>query len=234
MNQVRPDSVATIGRARNVKKRAQARIKEYVEAVLIALVIAVILRVFVVQAYKVESGSMEPTLEVGDFLFVNKFVYHFGDPKPGDIVVFEYPLNPTKDYIKRVIAVEGQTVEVKDKFLYVDGQRVQDPEYVMHIDSKFMPPELSTRDYFGPKQVPPGQLFVLGDNRDDSRDSRFWGFVDKTKVKGRALMIYFSWKPDSNAPKWSSPYYDKIFSVVFYNLAHFPSRVGWDRLFKTF
>jgi len=234
MTQVRPDSVATIGRARNVKKRAQARIKEYVEAVLIALVIAVILRVFVVQAYRVESGSMESTLQVGDFLFVNKFIYHFGDPKPGDIVVFEYPLNPTKDFIKRVIAIEGQTVEIRDKTLYIDGQVIPDPEFIKHIDSKFMPPELSTRDYFGPKQVPPGQLFVLGDNRDDSKDSRFWGFVDKNKVKGRALMIYFSWRPDPNSPDWSAPYIDKVFTIAFYNLTHFPWRIGWGRLFKTF
>ena len=217
-----------------IKRRARARARDYIEAILIALVIAVILRVFVIQAYRVESGSMEEALQEGDFLFVNKFIYHFRDPAPGDIIVFEYPLNPSKDFIKRVIATEGQTVEVINKKLYINGQAVLDPPGAKHTDVKYLPPELSTRDFFGPKQVPPGQLFVLGDNRDDSRDSRFWGFVDKTAVKGKAVMIYFSWSPDPNAPQWSAPYIDKVFSITFYNIAHFPSRVGWSRLFRVF
>lgn len=233
MSDIQAQAVTTIGRARNIKKRARARIKEYIEAVLIALVIAVILRVFVIQAYKVESGSMEPTLEVGDFLFVNKFIYRFTDPKPGDIIVFEYPLNPSKDFIKRVIATEGQTVEIHEKKLFVDGVPVSEGQNVKFIDSRIMPEELSTRDFFGPKQVPPGQIFVLGDNRDDSRDSRFWGFVDVNQVKGKAFFIYFSWRPDPNAPEWSSPYIDKVFTITFYNLVHFPWRIGWTRLFKT-
>jgi len=217
-----------------MKRRARTRVKEYIEAILIALVIAVILRVFVVQAYRVESGSMENTLQVGDFLFVNKYIYHFDEPAPGDIIVFEYPLNPTKDYIKRVVATEGQTVEVIAKNVYVDGNLVSEPVEAKHIDQRLIPAELSTRDFFGPKQVPPGQLFVLGDNRDDSKDSRFWGFVDKKAVKGRAFFTYFSWKPDRNAPKWTSPYIDKVFSILFYNLVHFPSRIGWSRLFRTY
>ncbi len=233
MNELQPEAVATFGRTRMIKRRARARAKDYIEAILIALVIAVILRVFVIQAYRVESGSMEDTLAEGDFLFVNKFIYHFRDPAPGDIIVFEYPLNPTKDFIKRVVATEGQTVEVVNKRLYIDGQEVADPLRAKHIDTKTLPPELSTRDFFGPKQVPPGQLFVLGDNRDDSRDSRFWGFVDKGAVKGKAVMIYFSWMPDPNAPKWTAPYIDKIFSMFFYNIAHFPSRIGWSRLFRS-
>lgn len=233
MNPLQPEAVATIGKTRMLKRRAKARVKEYIEAVLIALVIAAILRVFVVQAYRVESGSMENTLQVGDFLFVNKFIYHFRAPQAGDVIVFEYPLNPTKDYIKRVVATEGQTVEVIAKQLYIDGQLIADPADAKHIDSKFIPAELSARDYFGPKQVPAGQLFVMGDNRDDSRDSRFWGFVDMKHVKGKAFLIYWSWKPDDNAPEWSSPYIDKVFSIFFYNLFHFPSRLGWSRLFRT-
>ncbi len=234
MSQLQPEAVATFGRTRMIKRRARARARDYVEAILIALVIAVILRVFVIQAYRVESGSMEETLLEGDFLFVNKFIYHFRDPAPGDIIVFEYPLNPSKDFIKRVIATEGQTVEVVNKKLYINGQEAFDPLGTKHSDTRYLPPELSTRDFFGPKQVPPGQLFVLGDNRDDSRDSRFWGFVDRTAVKGKAVMIYFSWMPDPNAPRWSAPYIDKVFSIFFYNLAHFPSRVGWSRLFRVF
>jgi signal peptidase I len=231
MNKLQTEAVSTIGMARKLKKRARARIKEYIEAILIALVIAVILRVFVIQAYRVESGSMENTLQVGDFVFVNKFIYHFRDPSPGDIVVFEYPLNPAKDFIKRVVAVEGQTVQIADKYLFVDGQYVADLPNMKHIDARAIPSDLSTRDFFGPKQVPPGQLFVLGDNRDDSRDSRFWGFVKERQVIGKAVMIYFSWQQDPNAPSWSSPYVDKIFPIIFYNLIHFPQRVGWSRLF---
>jgi signal peptidase I len=233
MNKLQTEAVSTIGMARKLKKRARARIKEYIEAILIALVIAVILRVFVIQAYRVESGSMENTLQVGDFVFVNKFIYHFRVPSPGDIVVFEYPLNPAKDFIKRVVAVEGQTVQISDKYLFVDGQYVADLPGIKHIDARAIPPDLSTRDFFGPKQVPPGQLFVLGDNRDDSRDSRFWGFVKERQVKGKAVMIYFSWLQDPNAPSWTSPYVDKIFPIIFYNLIHFPQRVGWSRLFTT-
>jgi signal peptidase I len=234
MNQLQPEAVATFGRTRMIKRRARARTRDYIEAILIALVIAVILRVFIIQAYRVESGSMEEALQEGDFLFVNKFIYHFRDPAPGDIIVFEYPLNPSKDFIKRVIATEGQTVEVVNKKLYINGQEAVDPLGAKHIDVRYLPPELSSRDFFGPKQVPPGQLFVLGDNRDDSRDSRFWGFVDKTAVKGKAVMIYFSWMPDPNAPRWSAPYIDKVFSIFFYNLVNFPSRVGWSRLFRIF
>jgi signal peptidase I len=232
MSQIQPEAVSTIGKTRMLKRRARARVKDYIEAVLIAVVIAVILRVFVIQAYRVESGSMEDTLQVGDFLFVNKFVYHFEDPMPGDIIVFEYPLNPARDYIKRVVAIEGQTVEVVGKKVYIDGVLAAEPEESKHIDMKLLPRELSSRDYFGPKQVPPGQMFVMGDNRDDSKDSRFWGFVDRKLVKGKAMFIYFSWLPDPNAPKWSSPYIDKVFSIFFYNLFHFPSRLGWPRLFR--
>jgi signal peptidase I len=233
MTEIQPEQIATIGRVRSIKRRSRARIKEYVEAILIALVIAVVLRVFVVQAYRVESGSMENTLQIGDFLFVNKYIYHFQEPQPGHIIVFEYPLNPTKDFIKRVVATEGQTVEVIAKTVYVDGEPVPEPPDAKHIDQKLLPAELSTRDFFGPKQVPLGHVFVMGDNRDDSKDSRFWGFVDKKAIKGRAVFTYFSWQPDPNAPKWSSPYIDKVFSILFYNLTHLPSRIGWSRLFST-
>ncbi len=234
MMELQPEVVSTIGKVRTMKRRARSRVKEYIEAILVALVIAVILRVFVVQAYRVESGSMENTLQVGDFLFVNKYIYHFQEPAPGDIIVFEYPLNPTKDFIKRVVATEGQTVEIVAKRLYIDGNLVLEPDEARHIDQRLIPVELSTRDFFGPKQVPPGQLFVLGDNRDDSKDSRFWGFVDKNAVKGRTFFTYFSWAPDPNAPEWTSPYIDKVFAIAFHYVSNFPSRIRWSRLFRTF
>jgi signal peptidase I len=217
-----------------LKKRARARTKEMIEAILIALVIAAVLRIFVVQAYRVDSDSMSDTLVEGDFIFVNKFIYHFRNPAINDIVVFQYPLNPTKDFIKRIVAVEGQTVEIIGKKLYVDGRQVPLPGEGKYIDDKILHPEFSGRDYFGPKQVPVGQVFVLGDNRDNSQDSRQWGFLDRNLIKGKAMIVYFSWKPDSKAPRWSAPYIDKLFILPFYALTHFPSRIQWERLLKTF
>jgi len=204
--------------------------REYIEAIVVALIIAVILRAFVVQAYHIPTESMENTLLVGDYLLVNKFSYHFDDPKPGDIIVFQYPLNPNKDFVKRCIAVEGQVVEMRDKVLYVDGKPEESASSMKYSDPKILPGSLSNRDNFGPLRVPPGQLFVLGDNRDNSRDSRVWGFLEKKFVKGKAVGIYWSWAPDPDAPKWESPYIWPLFSITFYNLAHFPSRIRWDRL----
>ncbi len=224
--------VGTIGKTRVQKKRARARIREIIEAVLIALVIAVILRIFVVQAYRVDSDSMAYTMIEGDYIFVNKFIYHFREPHVNDVVIFEYPLNPSKDFIKRVAAVEGQTVEIIGKQLYVDGQHVAFPENAAGLSDKVIPGELGNRDFFGPKQVPAGHIFVLGDNRDNSQDSRQWGFLDKSLIKGKAVFIYFSWKPDDNAPKWGPPYIDKIITIPFYNITHFPWRVNWGRLFQ--
>lgn len=224
--------VETIGRTRTLKRRARARTKELIEAILVALVIAVILRIFVVQAYRVDSGSMANSLIEGDFIFVNKFIYHFTDPAAGDVIVFEYPLNPSKDFIKRVIAVEGQTVEIIGKQLYIDGKPTPLPREGKFIDERIIPPELSTRDFFGPKQVPAGHVFVMGDNRDNSQDSRAWGVLDKSMIKGKAMFAYFSWETDPNAPKWGPPYFDKVFTIPIYNLAHAPWRIQWGRLFK--
>ena len=226
--------VETFGKSRTLQKRARTRTKELIEAILIALVIAAILRIFVVQAYRVDSDSMANTMVEGDFIFVNKFIYHFEEPAVNDIVVFEYPLNPAKDFIKRVVAVEGQTVEIIGKQLYVDGEAVLLPNDGMFIDENVIPPDFSSRDFFGPKQVPIGHVFVLGDNRDNSQDSRIWGFLDKSLIKGKAMFTYFSWKPDPESPRWSAPYIDKVFTIPFYNLTHFPWRINWGRLFKTY
>lgn len=211
-----------------IKNRSARR--EYIEAIIVALIIAVILRTFVVQAYHIPTESMENTLLVGDYLLVDKFSYHFREPEPGDIIVFQYPLNPNKDYVKRCVAIEGQVVEMRDKVLYVDGEERTDVSTATYIDPKILPASLSNRDNFAPIRVPPGQVFVLGDNRDNSRDSRVWGFLDKGLIKGRGLGIYWSWAPDPDAPQWESPYIFPMFSIVFYNLTHFPSRVRWDRL----
>ena len=189
-----------------MSERASSRTREYVEAILWALVLTFFLRAFVIQAFRIPSESMLDTLLVGDFLFVNKFEYgpkipfthirfHIPginrDPKRGDVIVFQYPNNPSQDYIKRCIATGGQTVEVRDKHVIVDGDTLSEP-YAIHIDPTIRPAGYDYRDNFGPITVPRGELFMMGDNRDNSNDSRFWGTVKMDYVKGRAMFIYFS------------------------------------------
>jgi signal peptidase I len=213
-----------------VRAKIRSARREYIEAIVVALIIAVILRTFVVQAYHIPTESMQNTLLVGDYLLVDKFTYHYREPAPGDVIVFEYPLNPNKDYVKRCVAIEGQVVEIRDKVLYIDGVEETPAPSITYADTKILPSNLSNRDNFAPLRVPPGHVFVLGDNRDNSRDSRVWGFLDKELIKGRGLGIYWSWTPDPNAPKWESPYIFPLFSIVFYNVTHFNSRIRWDRL----
>jgi len=174
--------------------------KEYFEALIIALVLALFIRAFVVQAFKIPSGSMLPTLQIGDHLLVNKFIYgikipftdkyivQLKDPKRGDIIVFEYPRDPSKDYIKRVIGTPGDTLEIRDKKVYINGEAIDEP-YAQYTGG---PPQDTPRDNLGPLTVPENSYFVMGDNRDGSHDSRFWGFVERSEIKGRAFMIYWS------------------------------------------
>src|SRR5512136_1931423 len=179
-------------------------VKEYLEPIVIAVFIALFIRAFVVQAFKIPSSSMEPTLLVGDHILVNKFIYgiripftdtklmQFKKPKRGDIIVFVYPKDRSKDFIKRVIGTEGEKVEIVHNKIYINNQLIDDPWG--HYDerstsSKYLQP----MERFGPVTVPVNSVFVLGDNRDNSQDSRFWGFVNVNEVKGKALIIYFSW-----------------------------------------
>ena len=172
---------------------------EYVEVLLVALLLALVIRTFAVQAYRIPSGSMLETLQIGDQLLVNRLAYGFfvpfkdeplvtwSEPQRGDVIVFEYPLDPETDFIKRVIGVPGDKISMQDKVLYVNGVRAQE-SYIQHVDASIYP----KRDNFGPVEVPPGKYFVMGDNRDDSKDSRFWGFVDFTAIQGKAMIIYWS------------------------------------------
>lgn len=181
-----------------VKRKSSLR--EYTEAIVIALVLALFIRTFIVQAFKIPSGSMLPTLKIGDYLLVNKFIYGIKmpftgtviipitNPKPNDIVVFKFPKDPSLDYIKRVIAVGGDTVEVRNKKIFVNGKPFLD-KHGVHLDANLV----GQRDNFGPVRVPPGKIFVMGDNRDNSYDSRFWGFVDQKAILGKAWIIYWSW-----------------------------------------
>jgi len=189
-------------------------IREYIEAFVVAIVLALIIRTFVVQAFKIPSGSMEDTLLVGDHILVNKFIYgeripytdirlfDIRHPKRGEVVVFIYPKDESKDFIKRVVGVEGDTILIKEKKLYINDELVDDP-YVFHKDNAIIPAHVQPRDYFGPVVVPKDQLFVMGDNRDRSADSRFWGFVPLSKVKGKAFLIYWSWGGFMRDIKWN-------------------------------
>ena len=187
----------------------KSTLREYTEAIIIALILALVIRTFVIQAFKIPSGSMLPTLQIGDHLLVNKFIYGvkvpfsgkvlvpFKDPKSNDIIVFKFPQDPKLDYIKRVIAVGGDTVESRDKVLYVNDKPFDD-KYGARLDSTVIGAGMGPRDNFGPINVPTGKIFVMGDNRDNSFDSRFWGFVDQKAILGKALILYWSW--DVNKP----------------------------------
>lgn len=205
--------------------------REYLETAVLALIAAILLRLFVVSAYRVNSASMEDTLFEGDYIFVNKLAYEFGSgPKAGDIIVFKYPNNPRKDFIKRIIAGPGQVVQVADKVVYVDGEVAAIPPTSKHIDKRILPAELSYRDNTEPYQVPPKHFFVLGDNRDDSRDSRFWGCVPVENIRGKAVFVYWSWTPDVDSPDWGFPYIIDAVQWMGWGLYNFPSHVRWSRI----
>ena len=178
-------------------------LKEYVEPIIIAVLIALFVRTFIVQAFKIPSSSMEPTLLVGDYLLVNKFIYgtrfpftdkkilEFKKPRRGDIIVFIYPKDRSKDFIKRVIGEEGEKVEIVQNKIYINDQLIDDP-WGYYSEKNPLARYLPSMERYGPVVVPKDSLFVLGDNRDNSQDSRFWGFVTLNEVRGKAFIIYFS------------------------------------------
>jgi signal peptidase I len=191
-----------------------SKIKEYAEAIVIAILIAVFIRTFIVQAFKIPSGSMKPTLEIGDHILVNKLSYGIkipylrktliptGEPNRGDIAVFIYPVDKSKDFIKRVIGVGGDVVEIRNKKVFVNNTVISD-SYAVHNEEVIFPKSIQPRDNFGPVKVPEGTIFVMGDNRDQSYDSRFWGFVRLEDVVGKAFIIYWSWDSDDFSPRWN-------------------------------
>jgi signal peptidase I len=194
--------------------KTKSKVQEYAEAIIIAILIALFIRTFIVQAYKIPSGSMKPTLQIGDHILVSKFTYGVkipfirntlipvGEPKRGDIVVFIYPEDRSKDFIKRVIAVGGDTVEIKNKQIILNGKPYKD-SFGVYVDDFVIPGSMQPRDNMGPVKVPKDMLFVMGDNRDQSHDSRFWGFVELKDVMGKAFIIYWSWNKEESWVRWN-------------------------------
>jgi signal peptidase I len=219
---------------------------ENIKQLLIAVVLAIIIKTSIVEAYKIPSASMEDTLLVGDFLIANKFVYGarlpfvdwrlpaIHNPRPGDVVIFKWPGDRKTNYIKRCVAVGGETLQIKDKEVYVNGKKFPDPPHMI-IDKPIAKRPSSgqdTPDNWGPYIVPKGYYFMMGDNRDHSYDSRFWGPVKDNLILGEAMFIHWSWEPDPNSPKVSVSDPMSVPKLFLYNIAHFPERVRWKRLFK--
>jgi signal peptidase I len=242
--------------------------REYLESIVVAVILALFIRTFAVQAFKIPTGSMETNLLIGDHLLVNRLVYSpsFGpledallgkkEVRRGHVIVFKFPEDPARDFIKRVIGLPGETIEIRSKRVFVNGKpldedeqickeepggqktctdadpsqdgpykvffsqaplRPDDPEYGLRSEA--------IRDNWGPQVVPPGQLFVMGDNRDNSRDSRFWGFLPRDQVKGRALLVYWSYKAER------SEYQDTSWWTWVKDTASAPGKTRWDRFF---
>jgi signal peptidase I len=223
----------------------KSTVREYFESIVIAVILALFIRTFVVQAFKIPTGSMENNLLIGDHLLVNKFVFGpsesrierailpMGTIKRGDVIVFKYPEEPDRDYIKRVIGLPGETVEMKNKKIFINGVPLDEP-YVHFLE----PPSTETdvhevtsidvRERYGPITVPPNQYFVMGDNRDNSQDSRYWGFLQRDYIKGKALLIYWSYEAEREDYETEGPGATlRGLGSVF---AHFFTRTRWDRM----
>ena len=224
-------------------KKSTAR--EYFESIVIAVILALFVRTWVFQAFKIPTGSMEQNLLIGDHLVVNKLLFAptatslerallpVSDIKRGDVVVFKYPEEPERDFVKRVIGLPGETLEVREKRVYINGQRIEEP-YVFYLEPPGQaggPHETTTfdlRERYGPVVIPADSYFMMGDNRDNSQDSRYWGFMPRSYVKGKALMVYWSFESDREDYQEDGPgaALGRLASVV----VHFFTRTRWDRL----
>jgi len=224
-------------------KKSTAR--EYLESIIIAVILALFIRTFVVQAFKIPTGSMENNLLIGDHLLVNKFVFGptmwpierallpIGTIRRRDVLVFKYPEEPDRDFIKRVIGLPGETLEVREKKVYINGAPLDEPyaHYLTPAADESQYHEVTSfdvRERYGPVTVPPNQYFMMGDNRDNSQDSRYWGFLPRENIKGRALLIYWSYEAERQ------DYQDEGAGATIKGLAsvftHFFTRTRWDRM----
>ena len=220
----------------------KSTLREYFESIVVAVILALFIRTFVVQAFKIPTGSMEQNLLIGDHLLVNKFVFSptatdaergllpVTSINRGDVIVFKYPEDPERDFIKRVIGLPGDVVEVRHKRVYIDGRPLDEP-YVYYL----RPPSAAAspfgvadlREQYGPVTVPPSEYFVMGDNRDNSQDSRYWGFLPRDLVKGRALVIY--WSYDSGADEDYAPGGGAVIRRLWSGITDFFTHSRWER-----
>jgi len=223
----------------------KSTLREYFESIVIAVILALFIRTFVVQAFKIPTGSMENNLLIGDHLLVNKFVFGpsatslerallpLGTIKRRDVVVFKYPEEPERDFIKRVIGLPGETVELRQKKVYINGSPLDEP-YVHFLEApgthsaETEITSVDLRERFGPVTVPPNQYFVMGDNRDNSQDSRYWGFLPRDYVKGKALVIY--WSYEAGREDYQEESAGKTVKGLVSVFAHFFTRTRWDRM----
>jgi len=222
----------------------KSTVREYFESIVIAVILALFVRTWIVQAFKIPTGSMENNLLIGDHLLVNKLVFGpsasalerallpMRDIRRGDIVVFKYPEEPERDFIKRVIGLPGETVEMRHKKIYINGQPIDEPyvHFLQPPSTDFQ--EVTSADVqqgFAPKIVPADKYFVMGDNRDNSQDSRYWGFLPRGHVKGKALLIYWSYESgrEDYVDEGLGATIKRLGSVV----THFFTKTRWERLF---
>lgn len=232
-------------RPRQKSSSAADAVWDNVKSLIIAVILAVIIKTSLVEAYKIPSESMRDTLLIGDFIAANKFIFGarlpfidyrlpaIRDPKQGDVIIFKWPVDRRTNYIKRCVAVPGQTVQVIDKVLYVDGVKFPDPEFCRYENqpiSKRPPSGADTPDNFGPYKMGADYYFMMGDNRDNSQDSRFWGPVHRDLILGEAMIIHWSWEPDSHSPDASLSEPLSVPRMFVYNIVHFFERVRWNRL----
>jgi signal peptidase I len=219
-------------------------VREYFESIVIAVILALFIRTFVVQAFKIPTGSMENNLLIGDHLLVNKFAFAptgsgiertllpIGGIARGDVIVFKYPEEPERDFIKRVIGLPGETVEVKNREVFIDGKALDEP--YAHYLPRGAASELSestsddVREHFGPVTVPPEKYFMMGDNRDNSQDSRYWGFLPRDYVKGRALFVY--WSYESEREEYQADDLLSSLKGLVSTAVHFVTRTRWSRM----
>ncbi|MGE4496866.1 MAG: signal peptidase I [Deferribacterales bacterium] len=196
----------------------------FFDSLVVAVVIALFIKTFLIQTYTIPSGSMLDTLLIGDYIIVNRLAYKFGDPERGDVLVFEYPLEPAKSFIKRVIGVPGDKIAIQDKQVFINGLPYGE-DYKQIKDDAYFPAELTNRDNIEEFTVPEGKYFMMGDNRDASYDGRFWGFISEDMVKGKALLIYWSLE---------TPEYDSVWSKMPLRALRFlnPKYDRFDRVFK--
>lgn len=227
------------------KKKPGGETFSYIKAIIFAVVASLIIKTSIAEAYRIPSSSMEDTLLIGDFVVANKFLYGaripftgwrlpaVREPQQGDIITFKFPGDGRTDYVKRCVATAGQVVEVRDKVLFVDGQSFQNPEFSKYVDPRVLSRDRAPRDNFGPYRVPNGSIFAMGDNRDMSNDSRFWGSVPLDLVEGHVFMIQWSIADDKDATRIDLTDLTTVPLSVWDGVTHFVGRFRFDRFVRS-